>query len=142
MNTDGHGFEGAKDLGLAPLIVLVLSAAVLVLVLETAHHDLVLEHRDHTCPHFAIQSRPAFSAVESQRDGQVIASDANPRSRDRTNSQSRNATACVGCGCDAEYEYEYEYEAGRTDGGRHLGFGPSPLTLLPRWGRGELRPGR
>jgi hypothetical protein len=115
------------------VLVLVLSAAVLVLVLETAHHDLVLEHRDHACrcfatpPYplarflglaseadawhcFAIQSRPAFSAVESQRDGQVIASDANPRSRDRTNSPSRNATACVDCGCDSEHEHEHEHE--------------------------------
>ncbi len=77
-------------MGLAPLIVL--SAAVLVLVLETAHHDLVLDYRDHACRCFAtppfslarflglaseadawhcfaIQSPPALSAVESQRDG-------------------------------------------------------------------------
>ena len=53
---------------------------------------------------------PAFSAIESQRDGQVIASDANPRSRGGTNSQSRNATTCVGCGCDFEHEHEHEDE--------------------------------
>jgi hypothetical protein len=99
------------------VLVLVLSAAVL--VLETAHHDLVVDHRDHTRPRFAIQSRPAFSAIESQRDGQAIASDANPRLCGRTNSQSRNATTCAGCGCDSEHEHEheheheYEYEDGR-----------------------------
>ena len=93
-----------RDL-LSIVLVLVLSAAVLVLVLETAH--VVLDHRSHPCPHFAIQSRPAFSAVESQRDGQVIASDANPRSRGRANSQSRNATACVGCVCDSDSEHEH-----------------------------------
>jgi hypothetical protein len=82
-------------------IVLVLSAAVL--VLETAH--VVLDPRSHPSPHVAIQSPPAFSAVESQRDGQVIASDANPRSRGRANSQSRNATACVGCVCDSDSEH-------------------------------------
>ncbi len=84
-------------------IVLVLSAAVLVLVLETAH--VVLVHRSHPSPHFAIQSQPAFYAIESQRDGQMIASDANPRLCVRTNSQSRNATACVDCGCDSEHEH-------------------------------------
>ena len=103
------------------------------LVLETAHLVVVVEHRDHACrcfatPRFlfarvlglaseagawhcfAIQSLPAFSAVESQRDGQVIASDANPRSCGRTNSQSRNATAFVGLGCDSEHEHEHEHE--------------------------------
>ncbi len=90
------------------MLVLVLSAAVL--VLETAH--VVLDPRSHPSPHFAIQSQPAFSAVESQRDGQVIASDANPRLCERTNSQSRNATAGVGFGCDFEHEHEHEV----TDG--------------------------
>ncbi len=51
--------------------------------------------------------------VESQRDGQVIASDANPRLCDKTNSQSRNATACVGCRYDFEHEHEHEHGAGR-----------------------------
>ena len=93
MNTDWHGLRGRR-IWVWPLLivlVLVLSAAVLVLVLETAHHDLVVEYRDHACrcfatPRFplarflglaseadawhcfAIQAPPAFSAVESQRD--------------------------------------------------------------------------
>jgi hypothetical protein len=124
-----------------PLICpsIVLSAAVLVLVLETAHYVVVVEYRGHACrcfatPRFllarfrglvseadtwhcfAIQSPTAFSAVESQRDGQVIASDANPRLGGGMNSQSRNATACVGFGCDSEHEHEHEHEHGYGNG--------------------------
>jgi hypothetical protein len=40
------------------LIVLVLILSAAVLVLETTHHDLVVDHRDHTRPRLAIQSRP------------------------------------------------------------------------------------
>jgi hypothetical protein len=120
------------------VLVLVLSAAVL--VLETAHYDLVLEHRDHAWHCIAIQSRPAFSAVESQRDGHVIASDANPRSRDKTNSQSRNATTCVNFGCDSEHEHEHEHRHGNgqlREGGIQWrgGVGFFSTTDEHRWAR-------
>ncbi len=137
LTTDEHrwariwGIVATKCPLICPSIVL--SAAVL--VLETAHYVVVVEHRGHACrcfatPRFllarfrglvseadtwhcfAIQSRPTLFAVESQRDGQVIASDANPRSCGRTNLLSRNATACVGFGCDSEHEHEHEHGYG------------------------------
>ncbi len=117
MGTEWGGWR--CDPRICPSIVLVLVLSAAVLVLETAHHVVVVEHRDHAWHCFAIQSPTAFTAIESQRDGQMIASDANPRLRGRANSQSRNATACVDCGCDSDSDSDSDPDSDSDSDSEH-----------------------